>query len=455
MRVASSGGTGFHTPGHNGGTGLAMCLQDWSVLARLDLSELEGLDNLHHPTGPIAAAQALAASAWGAERSWFLVNGSTVGLHAMLLATVGPGDAILLPRNCHQSVVHALVLSGGRPVFVRPEWDEDHQLAHGIALADIEAALDRDPAIKAVLLNHPTYFGTTGRTREIAEAVHRRGLPLLVDAAHGAHFRFHPDLPECAVACGADLVVHSAHKTLPAFTQAALLHHQGSLVDSTRVERALAILQSTSPSYLLMLSLDCARAQMETHGRALLERTLAHARRLRNTVPFPCLSAPAEYWDPTRLVIDVRPRGWTGYTAEAWLLERGIRPELATREQLVFILNTAHTEADIARLEEALTALFAAGGKAVLPCDTGLPALPCFRYTPREAFERPCRSIPLLQAVGFVSAQTVSAYPPGIAVLFPGEQVSAEAVAYLQMVLASGGELVGPDDREQIAVLLE
>lgn len=464
-RAAASVGSGFHTPGHNGGTGLPEPLKYWRNWGALDLSELEGLDNLHAPVGVIAQAQQLAAEAWGAERSWFLINGSTVGIAAMLLATVGEGDTVLLPRNCHQSVLHALVLCGAKPVYLEASWDSTWELSHGPTLESVEVSLASYPEARAVLVVHPTYFGATGEVAAIARAVHAQGIPLLVDAAHGAHFRFHEALPVCALAAGADVVVHSAHKTLPALTQAALLHQQGSLVDPGRIEAALRLLQSTSPSYLLMASLDLARAQMVNSGHTLLAGALVLAEKLRAHLPFAVLAMEPDRpvpglaaLDPTRITIDVAGCGWSGFAAEAWLnQEAGVRAELATHRHLVFILNTAHGLLDIEKLRSALFALAAepAPAGALLSCPVPRLRPGEQRLTPRQAFERPHRRLPLAQAIGCTSAAAVSAYPPGVPIVLPGEAISAEAVDYLLALTAAGGEIVGLDPQGRLALCLD
>lgn len=452
-RVAHAEGSCFSTPGHNRGKGLAPLFQ---LFGQYDLTELAGLDNLSAPETVIAEAQALAAQAWGSQKTWFLVNGATVGMHAMLLATLSPGDKILLPRNVHQSIVHGLILSGANPVFLPPPWDDPWQLTHGLSVEQVETAFEENPDIKAVLVVHPTYFGTVGDTGRIAEVAHRHGVPLLVDAAHGSHLRFHPDLPDCALACGADLVVHSAHKTLPALTQSALLHGQGSLIDFGKVPLALRLLQTTSPSYLLMASLDYARAWMQANGKVALTKVLEARANL--TIPFPCLDASVPkpgLWqcDPTRLCVDVSALGWNGYAAEDWLLEQSqIHCELSTHYHLVFILNTAHAPIDFLRLQTGLNALAQTKPLGVTPWQMPPPPLPKAMLSPRAAFQHPYRYVSLKESVGQVSAQTISTYPPGIPVLFAGEEISAQIVDYLETVKNQGGTLNGLDPQSQIAV---
>jgi arginine/lysine/ornithine decarboxylase len=452
-QVAQAEGSCFSTPGHHRGKGLELSFQQ---LGQYDLSELAGLDNLSAPETVIAEAQDLAAQAWGAQKTWFLVNGASVGIHAMLLATLRPGEKILLPRNIHQSIVHGLILSGANPVFLVPPWDDNWQLVHGLSAEQVEAAFDQHPDIKAVLVVHPTYFGAVGDTRSIAEVAHRHGVPLLVDSAHGSHLRFHPDLPDCALACGADLVVHSAHKTLPALTQSALLHGQGSRIDFGKVQLALRLLQTTSPSYLLMASLDYARAWMQEQGHSALAKVLEARENL--SVPFPCLDAAKLKpglldCDPTRLCVDVSTLGWNGFSAEDWLLEHcRMHCELSTLHHLAFILNTAHATVDFARLQTGLNALAQTQPLGALPWKMPPPPLPKVVFSPRTAFEHPYHYVSLQKSVGQVSAQTVSTYPPGIPVLFPGEKISTYISGYLEAIKNQGGSMNGLDPQGRIAV---
>ncbi|HEY9844679.1 MAG TPA: aminotransferase class I/II-fold pyridoxal phosphate-dependent enzyme, partial [Candidatus Caenarcaniphilales bacterium] len=265
----------FYTPGHKRGQGVPNFLREWlgPAVFQADLPELPELDNLFAPQGVIQAAQELAAAAFGAEHTWFLVNGSTCGIMAALLATCAPGDAIVLPRNIHQSAIAGLIIAGAKPIFVEPEYDPVLDLIHSITPEAVAAALAQHAA-KAVMMVCPTYNGVCGDVAAIAQIAHQHHIPLLVDEAHGPHFAFHPDLPTAALAAGADLTVQSTHKVLAAMTQAAMLHVQGPYIASERVRQALQLLQSTSPSYVLLASLDAARYQMALQGKQLLSQTL-------------------------------------------------------------------------------------------------------------------------------------------------------------------------------------
>ena len=237
----------FYAPGHKRGQGISESLSNLlgNTVFRADLPELPELDNLFTPEGAIAEAQALAAEAFGADKTWFLINGSTCGIIAAILATCAPADKIILPRNLHQSAIAGLILSGAVPIFLNPEWDENWDIAYSFTPEALSVALQQHPDAKAVLAVYPTYHGIGGDIEGIAAITHRYDIPLLVDEAHGAHFAFHPDLPISALQAGADLTVQSTHKVLGAMTQASMLHVQGDRINHQRLNQALQLVEST------------------------------------------------------------------------------------------------------------------------------------------------------------------------------------------------------------------
>ncbi|ASC70883.1 Arginine decarboxylase [Halomicronema hongdechloris C2206] len=452
----------FYAPGHKGGQGIPTALKTLlgPAVFRADLPELPELDNLFAPEGVIAAAQTLAAEAFGAERSWFLANGSTGGIEAAVLAACGPGDLILVPRNAHRSVISALILSGARPVWVQPDYDADWDLVHGVLPQTIQRGLQQFPETRAVLLTSPTYHGVCSPVAAIAEVVHGRGLPLLVDEAHGAHFAFHPALPPSALAAGADVVVQSTHKVLSAMTQASMLHGQGNRIDWRRLQQALALTQSTSPNYVLLASLDAARQQMALQGQQYLQQTLALAERVRGQIaalpglrPLQTTDLPrigAWTLDTTRLTVEVAGLGLSGFEADMYLhRELGVTAELPTLRHLTFILSLGNTEAEGTRLVQAFGTLAASSGAAApMPTGTLTMSEPVSvpPYSPRQAFFAPNQACPIEAAQGHLSAECVCPYPPGIPTLLPGEMISRDAIATLQVIHRSGGIITGCSD---------
>jgi arginine/lysine/ornithine decarboxylase len=460
--AASQPKAAFHTPGHKRGQGISQDLLNWlgAEVFRSDLPELPELDNLFAPDRVIRQAQILAAAAFGAEQTWFLVNGSTCGVEAAILATCHPGEKIILPRNVHRSAIAGLILSGAIPIFAEPEYDATWGMAHSIPPTDVAALLDKHPDTKAVMMVYPTYYGVCGDIAAIAQIAHTHNIPLLVDEAHGAHFAFHPDLPMSALAAGADLTVQSIHKTLSGLTQTAMLHVQGTRIDRDRLHQALQLLQSTSPNYLLLASLDVARQQMATQGKALMQQTLALAAIARshlNQLPGLALLSPEQAGktpgfsalDVTRLTINLSQLGLTGFDADQILHHSfGVTAELPALQDITFLVTLGNTSADIDQLLQAFQTLIAKYPPTCL--DPPAPLLPLSPppspFSPRQASFSPTARLPIDQAVGQISAEIVCPYPPGIPVLLPGEQITPAAIALLQQVLAAGGIVTGCAD---------
>ncbi len=461
---SSSANAPFYTPGHKRGQGTPQAIAETLGAAafQMDLPELPELDNLFAPQGVIQAAQELAAAAFGAKRTWFLVNGSTCGIMAALIATCGPGDPIILPRNVHQSAISGLILSGAVPVFVAPEYDPMLDLVHSITPAGVAAALVQHPNAKAVLMVYPTYHGVCGDIAAIADITHQQQIPLLVDEAHGPHFAFHPDLPISALAAGADLSVQSTHKVLAAMTQAAMLHIQGTYIDPERIAQTLQLLQSTSPSYLLLASLDAARQQMAVQGKSLMARTLNLAEQARsqlNQIPGLAVLGPEQAGttpgffalDQTRLTLMVSGLGLSGFTADEILHQSlGVTAEFPALRHLTFIVSLGNQAADIERLVEACTLLAKGRLATALPLSSPLslpmlaPSLPS--QSPRDVFFAPGETVPLEQAVNRISKELVCPYPPGIPLLCPGEAIAPAALEYLQQIRELGGCITGCSD---------
>ncbi|MEB3225329.1 MAG: aminotransferase class I/II-fold pyridoxal phosphate-dependent enzyme [Synechococcus sp.] len=453
----------FYAPGHKGGQGIFHGLQRaWGIeIFRADLPELPDLDNLFAPEGVILEAQTLAAATFGADQTWFLVNGSTCGIVAAILATVGEGEKMLLPRNIHQSAISGLILSGAIPVFVNPPYDPQWDLSYGLTPEAVELAFQVHPDIKAVLVLSPTYQGVCPDLEAIAKITHRKNVPLIVDEAHGGHFQFHPDLPSTALALGADVTIQSTHKTLGAMTQASMFHIQGSRVSPQKINRALQLVESTSPSYLLLASLDAAREQMATMGEELWSQALNLARQVRQdlaTIPGikvfdPPPQAGIHGFDPTRLTVDVSGLGLTGYEADEILTEKlGVIAELPLGRSLTFILTFGNTETNIQSLREAFRELsqnhrssqslsIAQGLETSTETLYDLPQL-----SPRQAFFGGSKTVPIENSMGHICAELLCPYPPGIPALMPGEKITAATLEKLRQILKLGGVITGAND---------
>lgn len=451
----------FSTPGHKLGVGAdAELLSTFGdQLFHGDIPLGGGVGDTHFKGDALRKAEALAADAWGADRSFFLLNGSSAGNHALMLASVSPGDKVIVSRDLHKSLLVALILTGARPVYISPVLHSERNVGLGISATQIEAALDTHPDARLVALVSPSYCGVPSELEGIAAVAHARGIPVHVDEAWGPQFHFHPALPPSAMASGADAAVISTHKVLGSLTQAAVLNVREGLIDAGRVRTTVGMAQTTSPSVLILASIDATRRQMVLEGEALLERTVrlaAHARERLQCLPgirvLDSDQLGIRAFDLTKLVVDVDGLGITGYAAEDVLRNRfGVGPEMSDHVGLVFLVTIGDTSSSIDRLVDAFTVLsrehyrgdvrraeFRSSGAAVAPATLAM--------TPRDAFFARARVAPLAGSAGEISAELVIPYPPGIPVLAPGEVITEEKIAYLNEGASHGMYLSGPSD---------
>lgn len=452
----------FHVPGHLQGRGASRLLHETFGTTVLEMDLCSGVGNLDGFYGSgLDEAQLLAAELYGADRTWFLINGSTVGNQIMLAATCHPGDVVLTSRNMHKSIISALVVSGARPVYLPPELDAENHIAHGVTPDSLAAALDAHAEAKAVLIVSPSYYGACSDVRGLADVAHAHGVPLLVDEAWGPHFPFHPNLPPPSLTQGADAAVTGTHKLLGALTQASMLHVRGDLVDPDRVEVVARMFQSTSPSCLLYASLDVARHHMATEGEQLLSEAIALAEDARLALNgHPRLSVLDKQLvgtfgvaatDPTRLCVNVTRTGHTGYEVERVLAERhGIQAEMSDFANVLANVTIGHRRSEVEQLCDALLQVADS-----LPPDRpdphgflerGLVVAPEQVCSPSEAFHARQQRVPLAVAAGRVSAELAASYPPGIPVVVPGERLTENLVAHLDAQVAAGCRIVGPVD---------
>ena len=449
----------FHMPGHVMGRGLAALLKS---AGSLDITEVPGSDSLHDPIGVIKEAQALAARAFGARDTYFSVNGSTVGIHAMVHAAVKPGGKILINRDAHTSVINAISLLKAEPVCIIPRYDEDIHLTLGCEKSDLESALLLHRDVQAVLLTRPNYYGVARDIKGMAKAARARGIPFLVDEAHGAHFAFSGLFPPPALRLGADACVQSMHNTLPALTQTALIHEgASSLLDHGSLSRYLSMFQTTSPSYVLMASMDIAREIMEKREAelydALYDRVRAFDKELsgiggvRRIKP----GVPGIDTDFSRIVLSFEECGLSGFEAERILRESfGIVAEMAGHYHVVLIATPFHTDEDFITLVRAIreTARYGDGPVEDRLSFVRAPAtLPEKAMNPGDAVLKASERIPLEKAGGRISAAPITPYPPGIPLVYPGEVISGELTRYLAEIQGSGGRVHGiMDGRVQV-----
>lgn len=449
----------FHVPGHKHGL-LSELPRAFRDVMRFDYTELSGLDDYHHPEEVIYEAQGLLAKVYGAEKSYFLVNGSTVGNLAMVYAACVEGDTVFVQRNAHKSIFHALELVGATPVFLTPEWDMETQTATHISLNTLRSAIERYPTAKALILTHPTYYGVTNPDLvSLIELAHDSHIPVLVDEAHGAHFVVGGEFPLSALYLGADVVVQSAHKTLPALTMGSYIHIQSNRVPADKVNRYLRMLQSSSPSYLLLASLDDARFYVETYSEGD-HKAFIHARKqFIDGLKMIKKLEVIEVNDPLKLVL--RVQGYSGYVLQQQLELQGIYCELADPKQVLLVLPLLKRKhkfsfADIRmRIKEAVESL------ANQPLNEGgidyshhLPAHSTLAISYRDGKQRNTEMILYTKAMGRISAGMVIPYPPGIPLLIRGERITTIKLEMLADYLASGATIQGEHNLNQKQLLV-
>jgi arginine decarboxylase len=459
----------FHVPGHKGGQGadpgLRFGLGDRALW--LDIpQDIWGVDLGPSPT-PYEEAERLAAEAHGAARTWFLTNGATQGNHALCLALAPLGACVVAQRNSHASLVDGLVLSGGVPAFVPPEYDAELGMAHGVEPAALAAGLEAAPDARAAFVVSPTYYGMAADVVGCVEVAHAAGVPLVVDQSWGPHFGFHEALPPSALALGADAVLTSTHKIAGSLTQSAMLHiGDGDRIDAAAVGRAIRLVRSTSPSSLLLASLDGARRQLALHGEQLLHETLQAIEACHEKlVTIPGVALVDRFfvgrpgiagYDPLRIVVDVRDTGRTGYeVAEALRRSYDVIPELATQATIVFLVGLGERRETLLRLagdlEEVVKRIGTEG--SIAPIVRPPASLRNeMAVSPRDAFLGEAVEVAVDDAIGRVSCESIAGYPPGIPALLPGERISAATVDYLRELVASGARLHGASDPRFVRV---
>jgi arginine decarboxylase len=404
-----------------------------------------GLDTIKHADTLLGEAESRAARLWGADWCRFSVAGSTHGNQALALAVGAPGQEVIVTRCLHRSLLLGLVLAGLRPVWVLPERDPGTGLPAAVAVRTVRDALAAHPAACAVFLGDPSYVGTTGDLAGHADAAHEAGVPLIVDAAWAAYLGFHPDLPPHAIAAGADGMVTSAHKTLPACTQGALVFARTRLLDRARLDRAFEATHTTSPAGAISASIDASRALLARDGKQLCGRLLhlvAGVRRRLAEIPgVAVLDGPGV--DPAKLVVLLAGAGADGYVVEADLIAAGMPVELGDRDMIVPIITMADTEDTVARFASTLEAIIERRrGPARRPEPSPAWSVsPEMALAPREAFFAPNETVAADAAVGRISAELVAPYPPGIPVLAPGEVITRDALAALREAKAQGGRI--------------
>lgn len=451
-------------PAHRGGRGGTTPDATRSVGARAfaaDLGMDKGIDDRHQSWQVEPTAMALFAEAVGADTTLFSTNGSTENVHVAIMTAVRPGEELVMARNGHKSAFAGLVLSGAMPVYVDPQYDDAHQIAHGVAPDDLRRALVDHPDARAVLVFTPSYYGFSADVAALADVAHERDLPLLTDDAWGLDHAFCSRLPPAAIQVGADLTIGSVHKTLAGLGQTSVMSVKGDRIDTQRLQLVFELEQSTSASPLLLASIDAARRQFVRDGERLLGHAIDLAERLRAAIdelpgldllhPDAVGSPGVHAFDPTHVTFDVTGLGLTGFAAADWLREHErVHVELSDHRRLMALITYADTDAHVDRFLAALRALIAAHRDAEPVTIPDVPRPEDLRMTtdalPRDAFLGRTEMVPWRQAAGRISAEMVCPYPPGVPIVAPGERLTDVVVDYLQQLAAAGVMVEGAAD---------
>lgn len=444
----------FCVPSHHLGKGADTAFTDLvgEKVLLSDVTETPLTDDLHEAEGAIKEAEELAAELFGADRTFFLVNGTTCGNEAMVISSVCEGEKILVARNCHKSVLMGLIISGATPVYIEPERSDIFNTYGSISPEKVKATFEKNPDIKAFILTSPTYYGISSDLEKIAEICHSYNALLLIDEAHGAHLHFSDTLPKSAILSGADMSAQSIHKTLGSMTQSSMLHIRGSLCDVSKVEASLKIVQSTSPSYILMASLDSARHNMAVNGKEGVKNMVYLSDYLREKLnAIDKVHCPSETSDTvfavdtTRVIFSIE--GMTGFDLSDTLLEKyNICTEMADQTNVIAVIGHGDSIEDMDPLINAVKDI-AENTKGEIKHKFSFPSVPPMALTPRKAFFSPSKIVPLKDSVGKICGEMIAPYPPGIPVIYPGEIITEDIHRFIMNAVEIGNHIHGFSDK--------
>lgn len=437
---------GFHMPGHKRNQEMLKI----NLPYKIDITEIDGFDDLHHAAGILKQAQKKAAAVYGADETYFLINGSTVGILSAILGNTKKGDTVLVARNCHKSVYHAIFLNELKPVYLYPEFSPDLQLNTEISVSAVQTALKEHPEIRAVIIVSPTYDGIISDVEGIARVVHENGIPLIVDEAHGAHFGFHPYFSDNANKKGADVVIHSLHKTLPALTQTAVLHVNGEIADRRKMKKYLDMLQSSSPSYVLLASIDECIDLLANRRMELFEPYVQRLEKLRQDLhKMEHLKLiETDHFDKSKIVISVKDTDMTSRELYTQLLKTyHLQMEMVAGTYVLAMTSIGDTETGFQRFSDALLEIDQSLRASANACESAASGQACITgKLPRTSWfytsavmsmmleesvvsaskGTEVRHLPWEKSVGYISTEYAYLYPPGSPLIVPGERVTRE-----------------------------
>ena len=454
--------TPFDVPGHK----LGRLKNDFTKVVgpktmQLDVNLPRGLDNLNSPRGVIKQAQELLADAYGADYGFFVVNGSSAGVITMILAVAKAKQKIIMPRNIHKSVISGLTLSGAIPIFVNPQIDQDLGIANDVSFEDYKIAIDKNPDAKAILMIHPTYFGVVGDAKKIIDYAHKRNILVISDEAHGVHFPFSSLMPKSAFALGADIAAASMHKTGGSLTQSSILiMRESSKLKMPHVQSILAMLQTTSPSNLMLASIDVARKELAINGEKMLKNAVKlslYAKVGLNKIKGVSVADKAYFQkrgsysqDPTKLIIKVNELGLSGFEIYKKIKDvYKVQLELAESNVVLAIISIWTTKADVDNLVDAFSRLSKQYYGKIKTVKSSIVKFkyPNQRIRPRDAYKAPKKFVKLAPALGEISAESIMIYPPGIPLVIPGETISKEIIEAIKTYSKTGITMITQIDK--------
>jgi arginine/lysine/ornithine decarboxylase len=441
----------FHVPGHKyGRINQTEANVFFEQLLKIDATELSGLDDLHSPEGTILEAETLLAELFHTKKSYFLVSGSTVGNLAMIMAACEEGTQVLVQRNCHKSVLNALRLAKVRPVFLEPEYNQEWKVAAGIGIETVKEAINLYPDTKAIILTYPNYYGMVYELQEIIQLAHLHHIPVLVDEAHGPHFILDAPFPASAVQLGADIVVQSAHKTLPAMTMGSFLHVNSPFINGNKVKEYLEMFQSSSPSYPIMASLDVSRSYLATYEHKDLSFLLTEISRFKEELAkiptIKVLEYPNHHGDPLKITIQSRCE-LNGFELQKRWEELSIYTELADPFNVLFILpllkegQSYPLKETVLKIKNVMNGMTFREEKEEFQMDNHKISSLAIPY--KEMSDLVEKAINISEARGLVCAETIIPYPPGIPLLLKGERITEDKLNQLNRLLDSGARFQG------------
>ncbi|SFJ56388.1 arginine decarboxylase [Terrisporobacter glycolicus] len=442
--------TSFHVPGHKTGK-IFRKLGYKNILEKiytLDTTEIDGTDNLHNAKEIIKESQDRAARVFNSDKTIYLVNGTTCGIEASIMAVCNPKSKIIVNRDCHQSVINACILGDIDPVYIESMVCKKTNIIMGVDVESTKSVIDNNLDAKAIVLTYPTYYGKTFDLKSVCDYAHSKNIIVIVDEAHGAHLQLSNNLPKSAIEQDADIIIQSTHKTLPSFTQSSMMHVKGNRVDTNKIEAMLRFLESSSPSYVLLTSLELAVDIYDNYGIKLMENLLSNINNFKSKFKNNENIIIDNNMDKTKIFISLKKLGITGYELDSILREKyKIQVELSNYYGVLLICTIGNDEEDFVRLKRALDDFILNTNDKELLEDINYPKnIPEKVLNPRQAFYSDKHSVKLEDSIGKISGEYIIPYPPGISLISPGEIITKEIITYIQEGVKSGMIVSGIKD---------